>query len=303
MKKSYEKPRQHIKKQKHYITNKGPSRQSYGLSSSHVWMWELDHKERWVPKNWCSWTVVLEKILESPLDGKEIKPLNLKGNQPWIFIGRTDAEAEAPILWPPDAKNWLLRKDPVAGKGWRQEEKRTTEDEVVGWHHWLDGHEFEQAQGVGDGQGGLACCSPGGQKESDTTEWIQLNRLSGNPVVSNFSILRPAQPWPILQINLWTHPSSLKIKSQEWKYGSKHLHTKGFSKGIANQPSRKNNWFLPTSKGWQDWRDQRIEMLSILPTLFYRQRHGRLLLLSCIVLLWGSIKSVFISFPGKGGTQ
>ena len=235
------KPRQHIKKQKHYFTNKGPSSQSYGLSSSHVWMRELDHKQRWVLKNWCFWTVVLEKILESPLDCKEIKRLNLKGNQPWIFSGRTDAEA--PILWPPDAKNWLLRKDPDAGKDWRQEEKRPTEDEMVGRHHWLNGHEFVQARGVGDGQRGLACCSPWGQKESDTTEWTELNRLSGNPVVSNFSILRTAQPWPILWINLWTHPSC-----REWKYGSKHLHTKGFSKGIANQPSRKNNWFFPRVK-------------------------------------------------------
>jgi len=136
------KPRQHIKKQKHYFTNKGPSSQSYGLSSSHVWTWELDHKQRWALKNWCLWTVVLEKILESPLDCKEIKWLNLKGNQPWIFNGRTDAEA--PILWPPDAKNWLLRKDPDAGKAWRQEEKKPTEDEMVGRHHWLDGHEFEE---------------------------------------------------------------------------------------------------------------------------------------------------------------
>ena len=109
------------------------------FSSSHVWMWELDHKESWVPKNWCFWTVVLEKTLESPLDFKEIQPVNPKGNQSWLFIGRTDAEAETPILWPPDAKNWLIGKDPNAGKGWGQEEKGTTEDEMVGWHLWLDG--------------------------------------------------------------------------------------------------------------------------------------------------------------------
>ena len=127
-------------------------------------MWELDYKESWVPNNWCFWTVVLEKTLESPLDCKEIQPVYPKGDQSWVFIGRTDAEAESPILWSPDVKNWLTRKDPDAGKDWRQEEKRTIEDEMVGWHHWLDGHEFEQAPGVGDGQGGLACCSPWGHR-------------------------------------------------------------------------------------------------------------------------------------------
>ena len=120
-----------------------PSSQSCGFSSGHVWMWELDHKESWALKDWCFWTVVLEKILESPLDYKEIKPVHPKGNQPQIFIGRTYAEAEAPILWPPDVKNWLNGKDPDAGKDWRQEEKGTTEDETVGWHHRLNGHEFE----------------------------------------------------------------------------------------------------------------------------------------------------------------
>ena len=131
------------KKQRHYFANKGPSSQSSGFSSSHVWMWELDYKESWVLKNWCFWTVVLEKTLESPLDCKEIQPVHPKENQSWIFIGRTDAEAETPILWPPDAKNWLTGKDPGAGKDWRQEEKGMTEDEMVGWHHWLNGHEFE----------------------------------------------------------------------------------------------------------------------------------------------------------------
>ena len=142
-KKSYDKPRQHMKKHRHYFTNKGPSSQSYGFSSSHVWMRVLDLKESWAPKNWCFQTVVLEKTLESLLDCKEIKPVNPKGNQPWIFIGRTDAEAEAPILWPPYAKNWPIGKDPNAGKDWRQEEKGMTEYETVGWHHWLDGHEFK----------------------------------------------------------------------------------------------------------------------------------------------------------------
>ena len=139
-KKSYDKPRQHIKNQRHYFANKGPSNQSYGLSSSHVWMWELDHKESWAPKNW--WTMVLEKTVESHLDCKEIKPDNPKVNQPWIFIGRTDAEAEAPTLWLPDVKSWLIRKDPDAGQDWRQKEKGTTEDEMVGWCHWLNGLEW-----------------------------------------------------------------------------------------------------------------------------------------------------------------
>ena len=142
---SYDQPRRHIKKQRHYFANKGLSRQGYGFSSSHVWMWELDYKESWALKNWCFWTVVLEKTLKSPLDCKEIQPVHPKGNQPWIFIGKTDAEAETPILWPPDAKNWLFWKDNDVGKDCGQEEKGTTEDEMAGWHHRLDG----------DGLGGL----------------------------------------------------------------------------------------------------------------------------------------------------
>ena len=156
--------------------------QSYGFSSSHVWMWELDHKESWAPKNWCVWSVNLEKTLESPLDCKEIQPVHPKGYQSWVFIGRTDAEAVTPILWPPHVKNWLIGKDPDAGKDWRQEEKGMTEDEVVGWHHRFNEHEFEQALGVGDGQGSLACCSPRGCKESDVTEqlnWTELNLMTG----------------------------------------------------------------------------------------------------------------------------
>ena len=117
----------------------------YGFSSSHVWMWELDHRESWTPKNWCFWTVVLEKTLKSPLDCKEIQPVHPKGNQSWIFIVRIDAEAETLVLWPPDVKNWLIGKDPDAEKGWGQEEKGPTEDEMVGWHHWPNGQEFEQA--------------------------------------------------------------------------------------------------------------------------------------------------------------
>ena len=124
-------------------TNQGPSSQSYGFSGGHVWMWELDYKESWAPKNWCFWTVVLEDTLESPLDCKEIQPVRPKGNQLRIFIGRTDAETETPILWPPEAKSWLTGKDPDAGKDWRWEEKGSTEDDMVGWHHWLNEHKFE----------------------------------------------------------------------------------------------------------------------------------------------------------------
>ena len=139
---SYGQPRQHIKKQRHYFVNKGSSSQSYGFSSGHVWMWKLNCKESWALKNWCFWTAVLEKTLESPLDCKEIQPVHPKGDQSWVFTGRTDAEAETPILWPPDGKSWLIGKDPDAGRDWGQEEKGTTEDEMVGWHHWLNGHEF-----------------------------------------------------------------------------------------------------------------------------------------------------------------
>ena len=141
-KKINDQPRQHIKKQRHYFANKALSSQSFGFSSSYIWMWELDFKENLVQKNWCFWTVVLEKTLESPFNSKEIQPVHPNGNQSWIFIGRTDVEAESLILWPPDAKSWLIGRDPDAGKDWRQEEKWMTEDEMVGWHHWLSGHEF-----------------------------------------------------------------------------------------------------------------------------------------------------------------
>ena len=165
-KKSYDKPRQHIKRQRHY--RQSPYSQSSDFSSSHVWMWELDHKESWMLKNLCFWTVVLEKTLESPLDSKEIKLVNPKGNQSWIFIGRT--EDEAPIIWPPNVKNRFTGKDLDAGKDWRQEEKGTTEDKMIGWHHQLNGDRFGWTPGVGDGQGGLACCCSWGRKELDTTE-------------------------------------------------------------------------------------------------------------------------------------
>ena len=176
LKKSYDQPRQHIEKLRHYFANKGPSSQSYvflvvmyGCES-----WTIKKAECWkidAFELWC-W----RKTLESPLDYK-IQPVNPKENQSWIFIGKTDADTETLILWPPDAKNWLIWKDSDAGKDWRQEEKGTTEDEMVGWHHWLNGHEFESTAGVCYGQGGLICCSPWGRKESDTTEQLNWTKL------------------------------------------------------------------------------------------------------------------------------
>ena len=168
--------RQDIKKQRHYFANKGSYSQSYGFSSSHVWMWELGHKESWALKNAFElrcWRRLLRVPWTARRSSQSIHP---KGNQSWIIIGRTDAESEAPILWPHDANKWLIGKDPDAGKDWRQEGKGTTEDEMVGWHHQLNGHEFEQASGIGDGQGSLECCSSWGHKESNTTErlnWIE----------------------------------------------------------------------------------------------------------------------------------
>ena len=146
-------------------------------------MWELDCEESWAPKNWCFWTVVLEKTLESPLDCREVQPVHPKGDQSWVFIGRTDAEAETPILWPPHEKSWLIGKDPDAGRDWGQEEKGMTEVEMSGWHHQLDGHESEWTPGDGDGQGGLACYDSWGCKESDMTErlnWTELNWCYSN---------------------------------------------------------------------------------------------------------------------------
>ena len=140
-------------------------------------MWELDCEESWAWKNWCFWTVALEKTLESPLDCKEIQPVHPKGNQSWVFFGRNDANAETPVLWPPHEKSWLIGKDPHAGRDWEQEEKGTTEDEMAGWHHRLDGREFEWTPGVGEGQGGLACCNSWGRKESDMTEWLNWTEL------------------------------------------------------------------------------------------------------------------------------
>ena len=154
-------------------------------------MWELDCEESWVLKNWCFWTVVLEKTLENPLDCKEIQPVHSEGDQPWVFFGRSDAKAETPILWPPHAKSWLIGKDSDAGRDWGQEKKGMTEDEMAGWHHWLDGHEFEWIPAVDDGQGGLVCFDSWGRKESDMTEqlkWTELN-WTEHPSTENYKIL------------------------------------------------------------------------------------------------------------------
>ena len=210
-KESYDQPRQHIKEQRHYFANKGPSSQGYGFSSGHVWMWELDYKESWAPKNWCFWS------LSSPLVYKEIQPVHPKGDQSWVFIGRTDAEAETPILWLPDVKSWLIWKDPDAGSDSGQEEKGTTEDKMAGWHHRLDGHEFGWTPGIGDGQGGLMCCDSWGRRESDTTErlnwtdtyielfylftfyccslWLQLNFCEGWDFVLPLYLQREDNSW------------------------------------------------------------------------------------------------------------
>ena len=182
-------------------------------------MSELDYKESWALKNWCFWTVVLEKTLESPLDCKEIQPVHPKGDKFWVFIGRTDVEAETLILWPPDAKSWLIWKDPDAGKDWGREEKGMTEDDVVGWHHWLNGHGFGWTSGVGDGQGGLACCGSWGCKESEMTDWTELISFSWEWFWSLLSIqcyellsivlqalcLVDLIPWICLSLPLYNH--------------------------------------------------------------------------------------------------
>ena len=167
-KKSYDKHSQHFKRQSHHFSDKSPSTQSYDFFSSHVWMW-VGPQRRLSAKELMLWTVVLEKTLETPLNNKEIKAVSPKGNQPWIFIGRTDAETEAPVLWPPDAKNWLFGKDPDDENNWQQEEKGMTEDKMVRCHPQLNGHKFEQTLGDSEGQGSLAHCCKWGQKESDMT--------------------------------------------------------------------------------------------------------------------------------------
>ena len=181
----------HIQKERHYFANKGPSSQGYGFSYGHVWIWDLDCKESWAPKNWCFWTVVLEKTLESPLDCKEIKPVSPEGTQSWMYtfeglMLKLKLQYLGYLMWRANwlEKSWLFPnirvwKDWCCWMDWRQEEKETTEDEMVGWHHQLNGHEFEQAPGDGEGQGSLACCRPWGHKELDMTEWLNNNNVLG----------------------------------------------------------------------------------------------------------------------------
>ena len=204
-KKNYEKPRQHIQKQRHYFADEGSSSQSYGFSNSHVWMWELDH-EGWMQKNCYFWTVVLKKTFENPLHCKEIQPVNPKGNQSWIFIGRTDAEA--PILWPPDGKSQLIKKDPDAGEDWRQE-KRMTEDEMVGWHHWFNGHKFEHApEMVKDGEAWRAAVYVVTKSQTRVSDWTTKTSKQW-PCHSNTAVLYLKRErkkesfvfwWPLIQI-------------------------------------------------------------------------------------------------------
>ena len=211
---SNDKTRQCVEKQRHYSADKDPYSQGYGVPSGHIWLWELDRKEGRTPKNWCLWIVVPEKTPESPMDSKEIKPVSFKGDQPWIFTGRTDAEAEVPVFWSPDANSQLIGK--VHGKDWGQKEKRASEDEMAGQHHWCDEHEFGQTPGAGEGQGGLACCSPWGHKESDTTG--QLNNNSNNQHIyyRSFLVSQMVKNPPAMQ-ETWVQSWVRKILwKREW---------------------------------------------------------------------------------------
>ena len=229
-------------------------------------MWELDYKESWVPKNWCFCTVVLEKTLQNPMDCKEIQPVNPKGNQSWIFIGRTDAEAEIPILWLTVMKNWLIWKDPDAGKDWRQEEKGTIEDEMVEWHHWLNGHEFEQAPGVGDGQGSLACCSPWGRKELNMTEWLNWTEI----------ILEGREGTSCTMTNILQFSPFEKTSLWRGKYG--HRYTPKKAMWWWRQRLGGTSAIHPASKPPTARKEAGADLLTIL-----RRKH-----LACIFISWTS---------------
>ena len=196
-------------------------------------MWQLDHKAGWAPKKWCFQTVVLKKTLESLLDSKEIKPANAKGYQPWILIGRTDAEAEAPMLWPPDVKSWLVGKDLDAGKDWGQKEKGAKQDEMVGWHHRPNGHEFEKTLEDSEGQGSLACCSPWGCKELDLTDWTSSSSLAkkgkakpGSPRGWQFTDAEHCKSFFILyKSKVFPCPTWNELGELEWADLSSYMHT------------------------------------------------------------------------------
>ena len=221
-----------LKKQRHRFADKGPYSQSCGFPSSRVWMWELDHKEGWTPKNWCFQTVMLEKALESPLDCKEIKSVNPKENQLWIFIGRSDAEAEAPILWLPDAKSHFSGKDPDAGKDEGHEEKRATEDKMVGWHHQLNGHEFEQTLGNSEGQESLVCWSSWGRKDLDMTQQLDNNGEG------NYQQNEKATYWKREDTCQQPHDKEFTVRGLHQKYAknSYKLNSKKTNSPIKNGP-------------------------------------------------------------------
>ena len=232
--------------------------QGYSFSSGHLWMWELDYKESWVQKDWRFWTVVLEKTLESPLDCKEIQPVHPKGDQSWVFSGRTDVEAETPILWPPHAMSWVIGKDPDAGKDWGQEEKGMTEDEMVGLHHRLNGHGFVWTLGVVDGQGGLACCGSWGRKESDTTEGLnwteQSNSKTNNPPLHDRMrklFLAGNRMWVG-----WQQVTGARKQKSEQEVDSRGASPETvsvFSKVQKIQTCSAAEYLLETSKGFKFW--------------------------------------------------
>ena len=209
-------------------------------------MWELDCEESWVLKNWCFWTVVLEKTLESPLDCKEIQPVHPKGDQPWDFFGRTDAKAESPVLWPPCAKSWLIGKDSDARRDWGQEEKGTTDDEMAGWHHQLDGREFEWTPGVGDGQGGLACCDSWGRKELDTTErlnWTE-NKVQGFTFLTSSQLMLLQEPYCV-SFFFSKRRSGDSSSSTQWRQSLGIIYFTG-------NPLQYSSWENPMDRGaWQ----------------------------------------------------
>ena len=230
-------------------------------------MWELDCEESWVLKNWCFWTVVLEKTLESSLDSKEIQPVHSKGDQSWVFFGKNDAKAETPILWPPHAKSWFIGKDPDAGRDWRKEEKGTVEDEMAGWHHWFDGHEFEWTLGVRDGQGGLTCFDSWARKESDTTEqlnWTELTEYLFTSIVIYASTLLNSLLTKLAQFSIavsqWVKNPPAMQETQEtqvWSLGRENP----LKEGMATHSSILA-WRIPWAESirlqwvihdWTDW--------------------------------------------------
>ena len=241
-----------VLKSRDHFANKGPYNQSYGFSSSHVRMWELDHKENWAPKNGCFQIVVLEKTLKSPLDWKKIKLINPKGNQPWIFIGRTDAEAS--ILWPPDTKSQLIGKDSDAVKDWRQKKAAAREDEMVGWHHWLNGHEFEQTPENGEGRGNLVCYSSWGRKESDTTEPLNHNSKESGSLLARWPLLLLTRnPFLLRKPVLWPKNPEVRrcfCNHISSTYGFTLIPVRSFRR-LTPKAWEPNLFTFETSHGWK----------------------------------------------------